>query len=455
VAVIFPNLPAIADALRWVQRWLPAIYAVWALSFLLTLAAVMPPNGNADELEHFTYATRIGSGHFFGTSSSGVAGSIVDPAVPAALEPFAASPFHPEIKTDLKELKTANSLRWSNKEIFVPWAATYPPFLYAPQAMAVRIGRLLDMSVLESFYMARVANVFASVIIIAMALAYARRTRFALAAIAMLPMTTSLNASISHDSLVIALVMLSVGLIDRMIHDQRSGTRSETAVVAIALALVATSKPSYLPLVGLIFLTGPCRSLRVWSGITLGLLATAAWWSFASKVSASIRPGIDAGAQFHLLLSEPMRIVAVAHATLSDRLPGYLRQFIGGIGWLDVRLPVPFEAFISAGTIIIVFSTFAGPARRWRTALFCIATAALGVFGLLYLVASSPGAATVDTVQGRYFLPIAAAAPLALPGFLSLQGSLQLAAALAVILEAIVIPGTVVWAIIARHYMSA
>ena len=75
-------------------------------------------------------------------------------------------------------------------------------------------------------------NALAAVLVTFLALAAARRTRCALAALAAMPMTLALDVSASHDALMIALVFLAVGMIDRVIDENRDATRLETALIA-------------------------------------------------------------------------------------------------------------------------------------------------------------------------------------------------------------------------------
>src|SRR3954471_8588820 len=122
------------------EQLLPLVYCIWALPFCVALAVIVPPNNNADEGEHFTYALRIADGSLIGTLHDGKAGSFADPGGLAAINHFARSAFHPEIKTTLADFRLSQTATWTSERTFFARAAPYPPFLYIPQTTAVLLA---------------------------------------------------------------------------------------------------------------------------------------------------------------------------------------------------------------------------------------------------------------------------------------------------------------------------
>jgi len=118
------------------------------------------------------------------------------------------------------------------------------------------------LTIIKTLYVARAANAIAAVLVTFTALALARRTRCALAAVAALPMTLALDASANQDALIISLVLLAVGAIDRVIDEGRAATGWETLLITSALLFPAMSRPPYVVLSGLLLLTAPGKSLR-------------------------------------------------------------------------------------------------------------------------------------------------------------------------------------------------
>lgn len=435
-----------------IQRLLPLLYLVWALPLCLVFAAIVPPNGNADEGEHFTYALRIADGHLIGTKQDGKAGSFVDPAGLVAINHFAASAFHPEIKTTLKDFNLQQNLKWSDDRAFLAWATTYPPFLYAPQVVAVLMARAANLSPIWAFYAGRTFNVLTSALITALALLFAQRSRFAMMAIAILPMTLSLNASMSQDALLISLMLLVTGLIDRMTYEKRHASIPEIALLSILLSLVAMSKPPYAALAGVLFLTGPARSLRVWSAVLIVLLTTGSWWIMATRLSTTINPDANAAAQAMLLLDEPIRVLVVAKNTVVEHFGHLWKEIVGVLGWLDTPLPLSFSCFTALACIVAFMGSPSGPSYRSSiSAASCLVSVA-GVFGLLYLIATPVGGATVLGTQGRYFLPIIAVVPLAIHGW---SGILTRSiASIAIALLMLTIPPVVILTLVFRYYLT-
>ena len=406
--------------MRHVDRFLQAIpvfYLVWALPLLLALSVLIPPAQQPDEPAHFLRTVQIAGGSLFGHRVGGSAGGPADTAVMPALAPFFPAFFHPEVKITSAMYAASNSIRWAGKTQVqeFPNVAIFPPLMYAPGVLAVWVGRTLDLTVVRTLHLVRVTNALAAVLVTFLALAAARRTRCALAALAALPMTLALDVSASHDALMIALVFLAVGMIDRVVDEGRDATGLETALIAAALALPAMARPPYVALSALLLLTGPIRSLRPWAGAAAVGAATCAWWIYTAMFSLTRLAPADPSAQWELVKADPTLIVAVLWRTLVREWMALGEQLVGKLGWLDTRLPT-FFILVAAGVLILTFlSATAGPARRpWLPAVAVLAgVLIMGVS--FYFVQSPPGFPIVAGLQGRYFLPFAAASALAFP----------------------------------------
>ena len=130
-------------------------------------------------------------------------------------------------------------------------------------------------------------------------------------------------------------------------------------------------------------------------------------------------------------------------------------QLVGKLGWLDTRLPT-FFILMAAGVLILTFlSATAGPARRpWLPAVaVLVGVLIMGVS--FYFVQSPPGLPIVAGLQGRYFLPFAAASALAFPCLPAFGRRILPFAAAALALLALSGPVVVVDTLVARYYLGA
>ena len=445
--------------MRYVDRFvqaIPVFYLVWALPLLLALSVLIPPAQQPDEPAHFLRTVQIAGGSLFGHRVGGSAGGPADTAVMPALAPFFPAFFHPEVKITSAMHAASNFIRWSGKTQVqeFPNVAIFPPLMYAPGVLAVWVGRTLDLTVVRTLYLVRVTNALAAVLVTFLALAAARRTRCALAALAAMPMTLALDSA-SHDALMIALVFLAVGMIDRVIDENRDATRLETALIAAALALPAMARPPYVALAALLLLTAPIRSLRPWAGAAAVGAATCGWWIYTAMFSLTRLAPADPSAQWALVKADPTLIVAVLWRTLVREWMALGEQLVGKLGWLDTRLPT-FFILVAAGVLILTFlSATAGPARRpWLPAAAVFAgVLIMGVS--FYFVQSPPGFPIVAGLQGRYFLPFAAAFALAFPCLPTLGRRILPLAAGALVVLALSGPVVVIDTLVTRYYLGA
>jgi uncharacterized membrane protein len=437
------------------MRAIPALYLTWGLPFLLALVILVPPWQHPDEPEHFLRTAQVADGELFSQRWGATAGGLSDPAVAGAVLPFNSVPFHTELKVDAPMYASAHRFRWSTaREVTsFPHTAIYPPLLYAPGVLAVWVGRAANFTVVQTLYLARAANALASALVTFGALVLARRSRAALAVVAILPMTVALYASASKDALTISLVLLAVGAIDRIINERRAATRSETLMIAIALLFPALARPPYVLLSGLLLLTASSKSLRPWLAGGAVIICSAIWWIYAARTSMVELPPGDSSAQIALSVANPTHAVVVFWRTLLHRWSEIGEEMIGVLGWLDTRLPLPLIQLATVVLLLSLLAASAGPARKPWLPLILIGAGLVAIFLAIYVTFSPPGAPTVDTLQGRLFLPLAALLPLALPQVPSFGTRMVPWAAAGIAILALLEPALVIRVLAVRYYL--
>ena len=348
-----------------IQRALPGLYFVWALPLLLTVAWLTPPWSNPDEPNQMLRITQLAQGHLIGErlGPSG-SGGLSNKAILDAAAPLDGLRFHPERKVSLSMLAASERVPWDASPTIVgfPNTAPYPPFLYLPAIVAVWVGKLLHLYVDHTLYLARAATALAAVIASTAALALAQRTRYAIAVLAMLPMTCALSAAASQDALIIALTLLSVGWIDHLIESDRMPGWGELLGLATVLAAVGMARPPYV-VFALLPLLATAR-LRLRSVVAAGVVVAAVGaWSLLAARTVLVSHG-DPLVQLHLLLGHPWRIVTVLLTTLHRIGPAYAVEFIGQLGWLDTALPHWYINFAYVVLGISFIAAITGASRQ-------------------------------------------------------------------------------------------
>jgi Predicted membrane protein (DUF2142) len=436
-------------------RALPVLYGVWATPLLFTLVLLVPPWQHPDEPAHFLRTAQIADGGLVGYRVGSTAGGRVDPAIIGAVVPFTPISFHSDVKVTRAIYESAHRYRWTGARQDADFRNTsiYPPFLYTPGVLAVWAGRAFDLSVIQTLYLARGANAAACALVTFFALALARRTRCALALLAILPMTMTLDSSASQDGLMISLVLLAAGMIDRVVDEARAASGSELLLITVALLLPAMSRPPYAVLAGLLLLVAPNRSLRGWLAAGAVVACTIGWWAY-SATNLVLFPHADPSAQWAIAAASPAHLIKVAWTTIVTQSFALAEQMIGKLGWLDTSLPHAFVQFAAVVLAIAFLSATAGPARQPWCPMAIVILAAM-IMGLaLYFTFAEPGAPIIP-FQGRYFLPLAAALMLALPRLPRLGLTVLPVASAGIALFALTAPAVVIRALVHRYYLIA
>lgn len=412
------RLPRLDPAL--VSRLLAALFCVYAAVAVPAVALLMPPFQAADELNHAERADQIASGGLVATRYGGdtTSGGTVDLGLARLAAPFDGIRFQPENKETRAMADQAASVGWGNRGVSsFPNTAIYPPFLYLPAALGLRLGRGVGVSMLHGLLLARLLQATASIVVAATAIALSGGFAPLLFALCCLPMTLSLFGSVSQDGPMIATAALASMLL------ARPGVSGRGFVPGcIALALVAMARPAYLPLclLPLLLPALPLRARLAGAGGTIA--AVLGWTVLAGRVTLFRPSAAQVAGQLHALSLHPGIWTMLVRSTLRvqwhEGCP-YCRQFIGVLGWLDTPLPDPYYALTALVLLAALLSSAAVatpvPGINRAGAALLIGSAVVAVFALQYLSWSPIGGGTIEGVQGRYFLPLLPFLALTLP----------------------------------------
>ncbi len=454
----------VLDAPRRQAHVLAAAFVLYGLVATVFLAVNMPPFQNPDEPSHFLRAAQVADGGLVGTrflttggagwsayygrgscgdplscvrgparrrsradgSTHVTAGGWADPALMTAIAPFYVLPFHVD-----RRVTRANwepRIYWSGERVMQSFfnTAIYPPFFYAPSAIGVLVGRTVGITVVETLEVSRVMTGIAAVAVGATAIACAGGAAVWIFMILTLPMSLSLIASSSQDGLLLAFSALAGALLVRALRWPSETNWKLFAGLVVALGLVAMARPPYgalavLPL-GLTKVRLRWRILA--AAAVVGCVAV---WSGIAVATALTNPGefigSDPAAQMARLLGDPLLVVHVARETLIQHWRGYLIQFVGQLGWLDVALPRAYHIAAHVMLGIAALAVMLGlRGERISVGSRSIITVGLmvsviGLFAIQYMTWTVPGHVTVEGIQGRYFLPLALVGTGLLPAF--------------------------------------
>ncbi|HXC90287.1 MAG TPA: DUF2142 domain-containing protein [Stellaceae bacterium] len=442
---------------------LPALYIAWAMSFVLALCWLTPPYRNVDEINHYLRAVQIARGELtgyrlfgLGHVATGDSGGRSDPGIVASSDPFSPDKPHSVPWVRKPDFQTAASAFFGPDELIgFGNTAVYPPFLYLPSVVSIWIGETVGLTILKTLYLARAANMAAAISISTLAMFLARRTRWAIAAVALLPMTAALYASVNQDGLIIALALLVVAMVDRIGAEQRPASNAELAALVAVAALAAMAKPPYGVMALFPFAVSPGITRREFGAAAAIVACTAAWTIFTMATASVNIHGAVAALQFRYVVTHPFVVLPIAWQTLTAFSRNYFHEFIGVLGWLDTPLPRWFvrgAGIALAASFLGACAAPPGP-RPWLPLMIAIGGVG-AVFAAEYLVWTRPFAPFVDGVQGRYFVPLAPVLALALPAApRRISPVLPWLAMAGIVVLAVFGPAVVIRSIVLRYYL--
>ncbi len=434
---------------------LAAIFLLWAVPLLLTLACVTPPWQNPDEPLHFARAVQVAHGGLIGSRQWGTAGGVSDRAIYQAYAGVQHAAMQPGQRLTLQDLAKSGAVAWSPHVQYTsfPNTAQYPPVFYMPGAVAYWAGRAAGASINHTLLLARALNAMLFAAAAAAALGLARRTRLPLLAVTMLPTTLSLACAASQDSLMQAATLLAVALIDRVITAERTATRTESLVITALLVLVAMARPPYAGFLLALGLLAP-QARRPLLHLALPAAAIVLAWCALVAIRVSVHlGGSDAPRQLALLAANPASIPTIIAGTLREFAIEWWVQLIAVLGWTDTRFPHLYVWFAS-GTLLLTYLAMPQlPSRRpWLPAIG-IVFAVAAILVLQYLTWTWPGQPVVTGILGRYFTAPAMIAALCLPS-LNLGRWLRIPALAALALLGAVTPAVILHTLVFRYYIN-
>ncbi|HVT15421.1 MAG TPA: DUF2142 domain-containing protein [Thermoanaerobaculia bacterium] len=243
-------------------------------------------------------------------------------------------------------------------------------------------------------------------------------------------MAVSLRASVSADALTIAAAFLTLATVAKLAGGpEPSRPARDFWVLGLSAGVLCATKLPYAPLAAAVLLIparrwpGGRRGPALAAILACAVAATAWSVAVAASLHVELRPETDRGRQIHDAFAEPLRAASVIAADAWTHGPRYLAQLVGvQLGWLDTRLPwLLVLSYMALLAWLAMADTEGGDGTglRAKPRLF-LAALALSVTVLViasqYAAFTPYRAASVDGVQGRYFLPLLPAAALVLRG---------------------------------------
>jgi len=406
-------------------------YLVIALTAGVLFVFITPPLTSWDERPHYYRSWSVSEGQLRVPSSGIVrlpenAADLANTFPNAHLTPDTAKI---DVGRVLDELDTPFGAHQADSASI---SSRYGPLGYVPQATAILLLRPFGRSPLAALYLGKLLNLFCSVALVYFAIRVLPFAKPALFLIALLPMVLQETASLSPDALLLSGSFFFSALV---LHCTQLERLSAWQMVALPIAAVVllNTKPGYAELALLVLLLTPRQfgGLKryfavVGSTVVLAGLLAVALQMIAPADSQEILErflgpdnGVDAHAQLSFVLHHPFAFPFAVARTFDASGLILAKSGVASFAWGQTTTTdlVVLLAALAAAAVIATHERVRLAA--WRRAIVLGMAALVGlVVCLAFYVSFTPvGAATIQGVQGRYFIPSVTLAFFGLVGF--------------------------------------
>jgi Tfp pilus assembly protein PilF len=267
-------------------------------------------------------------------------------------------------------------------------------------------------------YAGRLFNLLAATADLYFAIRRTPIARWGFVALALTPMTLALAASLSPDALTNALSFLLIAqILACALGTERRVSNRSLALVTVYGAAIGLAKQAYF-LLPLLYLIIPVAKVggrrRYLMGFVLVLGATFAAvgsWAFVVRAiysPADLEYGMNPEQQIRLMRSHPLEFLA-AIARTATYAPMYAEEYIGWLGLIDLRLPIPVYIAEIALLIAVFIGSYHSAARLTvRQTIVAVGVVLLVVLTVLVVIHITWDAVGSESIyiRGRYFIPV-------------------------------------------------
>ena len=291
------------------------------------------------------------------------------------------------------------------------------PLGYVAPGIGIAIGRLLHLGTIPTFYLGRIFNAALFILLVFLSIKIIPIGKQTLFVFALFPMVLQQTATYSYDSITIGFAFLFTAMTVQVFRSKEKIPVKTIILLGLVSAGLALSKYVYVPLI-LILLALPSsrynvRKPKLLKGIIIGSIIVFGLITFAvlqhlTDISQLMLPSFAQSIRSPFIIAVRYFEMLVMNAvSISDF---YVHTLVAYPGWFQIYIPV---TIVTAYYILLIFSMF----RRKDEKGF--PKAGLKLYGAILIIISCvlislPMAAkftnvdsdTVDSIQGRYFIPL-------------------------------------------------
>lgn len=407
-----------------------------AIIFGIILVMLIPPFQSPDEDSHFKKAYVVSYGKLFPTSQDGIIGFYLPKNMVSYINEKLNYIGNTSQKYSYTEMLLDDRVPQDYSEkVFSNFSTVgTTPVAYAAPAIGIFLSRVItyimglkDISITNMLYFARIFSLFLYIFLVATAIKITPILKKSFCLIGLIPMSLSLAATISYDSVIISIALLAVAMILKLMFDDNVKKVDYRYIIGFGVIgfILLTIKPVYIPvLLPLIFVPkekwgkGSIKELikicAIILCISIGLYIINKIPSFFAKSADTVTQPKE---QIKFVLEHPIYYIKIWLNTMISGRGFYISGLFGIFGLLDTYLITAYTAIYMILFFMIVISdaSLENKVIDWRQKiiyLLGIIASVFGIFFAMYIFWTSVlggygvGANTVTGVQGRYFIPL-------------------------------------------------
>lgn len=392
---------------------------------------VLPPYSSPDEEAHINSAYRLSNQLFDGRAKE-------DFATPTIYK--RGSDYNKIFEDKLTsvfsyEYVYENFFKASQDKELVPqeesWLVGDFPAVYGLGAVAIKLGRILNLGYVPLLYLGRLFNLafFALCGYLAIKLAPIGKEIFMI--LSFLPITLHLTNSFSRDAFVISIAFLFIAYLLNLLYKKEKCSVIDIGSLLLLCLLLAPSKMIYAPICGLVLLLGKGKINITTQGkikqsylvIAAGIIIAVAFIatnsgviSYALQAFSNTTPleqllisSPDQTFNIGIMLQNPMVTLKLVLNTIFSNLAYYIKSLTGGVlGYNSIAISEVFSYIFLVLTILSTFKAQGEEIRLKTVQRVSFLSVFMIIFALVVYVGISwtpISYTTIYGIQGKYLLP--------------------------------------------------
>ena len=407
---------------------------IFGMLFLM----LTPPFQAPDEDSHFKKAYVIAKGNLFPDIEDGKEGFRLPEEMVAYIDEQNKKAGQLDEKFDYKEiyLKERLPAGYTSENFYNFSTVNTNPIAHIVQATGINFGKIVahlidvkDPSVLYFLYFARLFNLLFYIFIICISIKIAPILKSTFAVIGLMPMALFQAATVSYDTILIALAFLATAIIFKMSFGEnpKKLSISYTIILGVIAYIFIAIKIVYLPLfLLLLFLPKQelkdfkqyIKKLAVMCGIIIFMYIVFKIPAFLNS-SKIYMAGHDtlAAQQINFVIHHPFQYVEIFFSTIKETRQYLVASTIGTFGLIDTNLYCVFLVVYLLILPLIGISDISLQGLKIKTldrviVIISVLASIFGCYLAMYIFWTSSvkgygvGANSITGVQGRYFIPM-------------------------------------------------